>query len=187
MQDVINRAVEVLKEGGLILYPTDTLWGIGCDATNPAAVDKIYKLKRSADKKGMLVLVGRIDDVARYASDVPEVAWQMLELTEDPLTLILSGAHGVAANLIPDEGTIGIRVPAHQFCEQLLRKFGRALVSTSANISGEQAPSGFGGISREIVDGVDFVVPRKYEGGMTGKPSSIVALSRGGEVKIIRE
>ena len=187
MEQEISKALEVLKAGGLILYPTDTVWGIGCDATNAAAVEKIYRLKRSADKKSMLVLVGRVDDVARYVGRVPEVAWQLLEVSDKPLTLILPGAGGVAGSLIPEEGTIGIRVPAHEFCSGLLKRLGRPLVSTSANISGEASPARFDEIAKEIIAGVDYVVPRSCEGRMTGKPSSIIALDEGGGFKIIRE
>lgn len=187
MKEEIAKAVEVLKKGGLILYPTDTVWGIGCDATNPEAVEKIYELKRSEDKKSMLVLVESIDKAALYARRAPEVAWQLMELTEKPLTLILPNACGVAENLIPQEGTIGIRVPDHEFCHQLLRRLGRPLVSTSANISGESTPTSYGQISEEVKKGVDMTVSRKFEGHPTGQPSSIIQLGEGGEIKIIRE
>jgi len=187
MEEDILQALNVLRAGGLILYPTDTVWGIGCDATSQAAVEKIYTLKRSGEKKSMIVLVGRIEDVGRYVRRVPDVAGQLLELTDKPLTLILSGAAGVAPNLIPEEGTLGIRVPKHKFCEQLLRRFGKPIVSTSANITGRPAPARLAEISNEIVAGVDYIVSRASEGVMTGKPSSIIALGEGGEVKIIRE
>lgn len=187
MQEVIEKAVAVLKRGGLILYPTDTVWGIGCDATNSAAVERIYKLKGSADKKSMLVLVDSIGNVSRYTANVPDVAWQLMEFAEKPLTLILPGGCGVAPELIPPEKTLGIRVPQHEFCQALLRKFRRPLVSTSANFSGEPSPKGFDDIGAGIIDGVDYVVPEEYEKGATGKPSSIVSLGPGGEINIIRE
>lgn len=187
MKEQIDKAVQVLKNGGIILYPTDTIWGIGCDASNSEAVEKIYKLKKSADKKSMLVLVKSIDDVSRYTGDVPEVAWQLLELSEKPLTLILPAANGIAENLIPEENTIGIRVPDHEFCKALLRRFNRPLVSTSANISGKPAPSSFGDIEDEIKDAVDFIVSPAYEKGSTGQASSIIELKSNGEVKVIRE
>lgn len=187
MKEQVEKAVEVLRKGGLILYPTDTVWGIGCDATNSEAVDKIYKLKRSHDKKGMLVLVDSIDRAARYVGKAPEVAWQLFELADKPLTLILPDASGVAENLIPEEGTLGIRIPQHEFCHALLRRFGRALVSTSANISGEPTPTNFDEIGDEIKNGVDFAVERSYEKGATGKASSIIMLGKDGEIKIIRE
>ncbi len=187
MKEQVDKAVEVLRRGGLILYPTDTVWGIGCDATNSEAVEKVYALKRSHDKKGMLVLVDSPDRAARYVGKAPDVAWQLFELADKPLTLILPDAAGVAVNLVPEEGTIGIRIPQHDFCSAMLRRFGRAVVSTSANISGEPTPMNFDDIGAEIKNGVDFVVERRYEKGATGKASSIVMLGKGGEIKIIRE
>lgn len=187
MKEQIDEAVGILKSGGIILYPTDTIWGIGCDAANPEAIEKIYKLKKSADKKGMLVLVDSVDNVARYTGKIPEVAWQLLELSDKPLTLILPNACGVAENLIPEEGSIGIRVPGHEFCHALLRKFGRPIVSTSANISGEPAPARFSDIKQEIKEGVDYITDPVYEKGATGKASSIIQLKANGEVKVLRE
>ncbi len=186
MKDQIARAVQVLRNGGLILYPTDTVWGIGCDATNAAAVDRIYALKRSVNKKSMIVLVGDVDSVGRYVNGAPAVAWDLLETATSPLTLILSGAANVAENLVPDEGTLGVRVPDHEFCRQLLHRFGRPLVSTSANISGESAPVDFDGIAEEIRAGVDLVVDPRFEGKPTRKPSSIIAIDESGLFKIIR-
>lgn len=187
MNEEVLRAAEVLKKGGLILYPTDTVWGIGCDATNDAAVERVYALKRSVDKHAMTVLVASADDVGRYVRRVPEVAWQLLEFAEAPLTLILPGGAGVSRGIIPEGGTIGIRVPKHEFCHALLRRLGRPLVSTSANISGEATPLTFGGIEPAIREGVDMVVDRRFEGHQTRKPSSIIRLGEGGEVEIIRE
>ena len=187
MQEEINRALEVLRKGGVILYPTDTVWGIGCDATNETAVKRIYEIKRSTDKKGMIVLLDKIDNVARYFSKVPAVAWDLLELADKPMTLILPGAGGVAPNLIPEEKTLAVRVPDHDFCKGLIRKLGRPLVSTSANISGEPAPTGFNDIEGEIEKMVDFVVDAKYEGNPTRRASSIIMLGEGGEISIIRE
>jgi L-threonylcarbamoyladenylate synthase len=187
MKDEIIKAVEILKRGGVILYPTDTVWGVGCDATNDAAVARVYELKRSTDKHAMTVLVGSINDVGRYVRKVPEVAWQLLEVAEAPLTLILPGGVGISPGLIPDTGTIGIRVPKHEFCAALLRRLGRPLVSTSANISGEATPLTFDVIPEAIRAGVDMIVDRRFEGRPTRKPSSIISLGPGGEVKIIRE
>lgn len=187
MNDEIIKAVEVLKGGGLLLYPTDTVWGIGCDATNEKAVERVYQLKRSQDKHAMTVLVARVDDAGRYVRRVPEVAWELFEISEQPLTLILPTGCGVAPNLIPGTGTIGIRVPKHDFCHSLLRRLGRPLVSTSANISGEATPLTFDEIPGDIIKGVDMVVDRRFEGRPTRRPSSIIMLGEGGEVKIIRE
>ena len=183
----VDEAVRVLREGGIILYPTDTVWGLGCDATNAEAVDRIYRLKRSENKKSMLVLCASADMVVRYVNRAPGIAFEVMEMATSPLTLILPGATGVAANLIPDEGTLGIRVPDHEFCRRMLRALQRPVVSTSANISGEVPPTGLQEVSREIIDGVDFVVNPRFEGKPTRKASSIIAFGKGGEVKIIRE
>ncbi len=187
LEEAVDQAVATVKRGGVILYPTDTVWGLGCDATNSAAVEKVYALKGSQEKKSMLVLVDTVDNVSRYTGRVPEVAWQLMELAEKPLTLILPGGCGVAPEIIPDGGTIGIRVPDHEFCSLLLRRLRRPLVSTSANLAGRPAPEGFDSIDQKIVEAADYVVPREFERGSTGKPSSIVSLGPGGEIKIIRE
>ena len=180
-------AVEVLRKGGIILYPTDTVWGIGCDATNVEAVEKVYRLKRSEDKHSMLVLCRDADMVVRYVDKAPGIAFEVMEMSTSPLTLILPGATGLAQNLIPEEKTLGVRVPEHDFCQMLLRKFGRPIVSTSANISGEATPKSVKEISREIIEGVDFMVNPRFQGRPTGKPSSIIAFSEKGEVKVIRD
>lgn len=186
MKEEIQKAVEILKSGGLILYPTDTVWGIGCDATNEKAVAKIYALKKSENKTSMLVLTDSIDRAACYTTKAPEIAWELMEVTDKPLTLILEGATGVAQNLIPDEGTIGIRVPDHEFCKRLIKSLGRPMVSTSANLSGEKSPVSFDQIREEIKRGVDLVVDRAYEGKPTGKPSSIIMVDHTSQIKIIR-
>ena len=186
MEREIELALEVLRRGGIILYPTDTVWGIGCDATNPEAVAKIYALKRSEDKKSMLVLCSNPDMVVRYVDKAPGIAFEVMEMATKPLTLILPGATGLAENLIPEEKTLGVRVPDHDFCQKLLRKFGRPIVSTSANISGEPAPMDFDGISEEIRTGVDMVVDPRFEGRPTRQPSSIIAIDQSGVFKIIR-
>lgn len=183
----VDEAVRVLREGGIILYPTDTVWGLGCDATNAEAVERIYRLKRSENKKSMLVLCASANMVVRYVNRAPGIAFEVMEMATSPLTLILPGATGVAANLIPDEGTLGIRVPDHEFCRRMLRALQRPVVSTSANISGEATPTGLQEVSREIIDGVDFVVNPRFEGKPTRKASSIIAFGEGGEVRIIRE
>ncbi|MDR1671729.1 MAG: threonylcarbamoyl-AMP synthase [Alistipes sp.] len=187
MREEIEKAVAVLKRGGIILYPTDTVWGVGCDATNDQAVARIYELKRSVDKHAMTMLVATVDDVGRYVKRVPEVTWQLLEVASGPLTLILPGGVGVSQGLIPESGTVGIRVPDHEFCHALLRRLGRPLVSTSANLSGEPTPLTFNEIPAVIRNGVDLVVSKKFEGNPTRRPSSIISLGPGGEVRIIRE
>ncbi len=171
MQQEVAAAVQVLRGGGVILYPTDTVWG----------------LKQSENKKSMLVLCASADMVVRYVDRAPGIAFEVMELATKPLTLVLPGAVGVAPNLVPDEGTLGVRIPDHEFCRQLLRAFGRPVVSTSANLSGQQTPVGLQEIAREVVEGVDFVVNPRFEGKPTRKASSIIAFGEGGEVEIIRE
>lgn len=183
----VEEAVKVLRAGGLILYPTDTVWGIGCDATNEEAVQRIYALKKSENKHSMLVLCYSADELVRYVNRAPGIAFEVMEMATSPLTLILPGATGVAKNLIPDEGTLGVRIPNHEFCQALLRKLGRPLVSTSANISGEKTPRRLPEIAEEIVAGVDLVIHPRFEGRPTGKASSIIAIGENGEVRVIRE
>ena len=186
MQKTVDKCVEVLREGGLILYPTDTVWGIGCDATNEEAVAKVYALKRSEDKHSMLCLCRDADMVVRYVNRAPGIAFEVMELSDKPLTAILPGAVGVAPNLIPETKTLGVRVPQHDFCQALLRKFGKPIVSTSANISGEPAAKRLKDVAEEILKGVDYVVNPRFEGKPTLKPSSIISFGEGGEVEIIR-
>ena len=186
MQEEVYKAVEVLRRGGIILYPTDTVWGIGCDATNAEAVDRIYKLKGSVNKKGMIVLLDTPAAVGRYIRRVPEVAYDLMELTDKPLTLILDGAVGVAENLIPEEGSLAVRVPDHDFCRRVVGRLGRPLVSTSANFSGEATPTIFKEIAAGIKEGVDMVVDPKFEGHPTRKASSIMIIKKDGEFKILR-
>ena len=181
LQREADEAVRVMKAGGIILYPTDTVWGLGCDATNAEAVERIYQLKRSENKKSMLVLCASADMVVRYVNKAPGIAFEVMELATSPLTAILPGAAGER------RGPLGVRIPDHEFCRRILRGLGRPVVSTSANISGEATPSGLAEVSREIIDGVDFVVNPRFEGKPTKKASSIIAFGEGGEVKIIRE
>lgn len=188
MKEQVAVAAETLKKGGVILYPTDTVWGLGCDAANADAVDRVYRIKRSDSKKSMLILTGSADQAARYTNRVPAVAWDLMEMTDKPLTLILPGAAGIAANLIPEEGTIGIRVPDDEFCRALLRRFGRPVVSTSANITGDPTPLYYKDIPDEIREQVDFVVDPACESpSATHRPSSLIMLGENGEIKILRE
>ena len=183
----VDEAARILKEGGLILYPTDTVWGIGCDATNEEAVQRIYTLKKSENKHSMLVLCHSADQLVRYVNRAPGIAFEVMEMATSPLTLILPGATGVAKNLIPEEGTLGVRIPDHEFCRLLLRKLGRPIVSTSANLSGEKPPRTLPEIVPEIVAGVDYVVNPRFQGRPTGKSSSSIAFGEHGEVQVIRE
>jgi L-threonylcarbamoyladenylate synthase len=182
----VEKCVEVLRAGGLILYPTDTVWGIGCDATNEEAVAKVYALKQSQEKTSMLCLMRDADMIVRYVNKAPGIAFEVMELSDKPLTAILPGAVGVAKNLIPDAETLGVRIPQHEFCQALLRKFGKPIVSTSANISGEPTAKRLKDVDEVIIKGVDYVVHPRFEGKPTLKPSSIIAFGEGSEVEVIR-
>lgn len=187
MKDEIKKACEVLQKGGVILYPTDTVWGIGCDATNEEAVRRVYEIKKRADSKAMLVLVDSPVKVDFYVKDVPMVAWDLIEMATRPLTIIYDGARNLAPNLIAEDGSVGIRVTNEEFSRQLCFRFRKAIVSTSANISGEPAAAVFSEISEEILNAVDYVVDYRREETGHPKPSSIIRLGAGGVVKIIRE
>jgi L-threonylcarbamoyladenylate synthase len=186
MVEEIEKAIEVLKKGGLIVYPTDTVWGIGCDATNAAAVQKVYNLKQRLDSKALICLVNNYSMLERYVDNVPRIAYDILDLAAVPTTIIYDSPAGVAENLIASDNSLGIRVIKHEFCEKLIRYFRKPLVSTSANITGEPTPKSFEEISEEIIKGVDYVVNLQRKKN-NGKPSSIIKLSAGGSVKIIRE
>ena len=187
MKDEIKKACEVLQKGGVFLYPTDTVWGIGCDATNEEAVRRVYEIKKRADSKAMLVLVDSPVKVDFYVKDVPVVAWDLIEMATRPLTIIYDGARNLAPNLIAEDGSVGIRVTNEEFSRQLCFRFRKAIVSTSANISGEPAAAVFSEISEEILNAVDYVVDYRREETGHPKPSSIIRLGAGGVVKIIRE
>jgi L-threonylcarbamoyladenylate synthase len=186
MEEQIAKALEALQRGGVILYPTDTVWGIGCDATNTTAVEKVLKIKQSEGKNGLITLMSSADMAARYVNDAPAVAWELLEVADKPLTLILPGGCGVAPELLGTDGTIAVRIPEHEFCHRLLHRLRRPLVSTSANVSGKPAPLGFADISPEITSAVDYIVAPSCQGKPSGKPSAIIQLGKGGEIKIIR-
>ena len=182
-----KKCVEVMRKGGVILYPTDTVWGIGCDATNPEAVKRVYEIKRRTDSKALLLLVDSADRLARYVGNVPAVAWDLVELTDKPLTIIYDGARNLAPNLIAEDGSVGIRVTSELFSKELCYRFQKAVVSTSANISGEPTPANFSEISQEIIDAVDYVVNYKHLDMGRPKASSIIKLGADGTVAVIRE
>jgi L-threonylcarbamoyladenylate synthase len=184
-QEVIN-AYEVIKNGGIILYPTDTVWGIGCDATNQEAVAKIYKLKQRAESQSMICLMNGEKMMYNVFKEIPEVAWQILDLSEHPTTLVLDNPRNVAANLIATDKTLGIRLVKEPFCFKLMERMKRPLVSTSANISGQATPKSFKEISPEIIKGVDYVV-NLYHDKIAGKPSTIIKLTNDAQVKVIRK
>ncbi len=194
----INKALEVLRKGGIILYPTDTVWGIGCDATDPVAVAKVYKIKKRADSKSLVLLASDMDMICRYVKEVPEMAVQLVEVNDKPMTIIYPGAIAgspedkaskgcLAYNTVAEDGTVGIRIPMMDFCQQLVSRLGRPLVSTSANISGEPTPKRFAEISQEIRDAVDHIVDPSLECGATGRSSSIIKVGLDYSIEIIRK
>jgi L-threonylcarbamoyladenylate synthase len=185
MNEEINKALKTLKEGGLILYPTDTVWGIGCDASNSEAVEKVFKLKQRNDSKALICLVADDRMLQKYVKKIPDVAFDIFDVSEEPITIIYDDAQNLAKNLIADDNSIAIRIPNDDFCFQLLRRFNGAIVSTSANISGMPTPKSFKEISQEVLKGVDYVVNLHHEKNCN-KPSSIIKLSNDGVVKIIR-
>lgn len=204
MTEAINKALEVLRAGGIILYPTDTVWGIGCDATDPSAVAKIYEIKHRADSKSLVLLASDMDMICRYVKEVPEMAIQLVEVNDKPMTIIYPDAIAgqspagpdafpkadrrcLAFNTVAEDGTVGIRIPMMDFCQQLVARLGRPLVSTSANISGEPTPKKFAEISEEIRSAVDHIVDPTLERGATGHSSSIIKVGLDYSIEIIRK
>ena len=185
MNQEIQNAYEVIQKGGIILYPTDTVWGIGCDATNPEAVAKIYKLKQRAETQSMIVLMNGEKMMYNVFAKIPEVAWEILDHSERPTTLILDQPKNVAKNIIAEDNTLGIRLVKEPFCFKLMERMKRPLVSTSANISGEPTPMNFKEISPEIIKGVDYVVNLHHDK-VCKKPSAIIKLTLDSQVKVIR-
>ena len=199
MKEEIQKALEVLRKGGIILYPTDTVWGIGCDATDPAVVARVYEIKRRSDSKSLVLLASDMDMVSRYIKEVPEMAIQLVEVNDKPMTIIYPGAvvgssenpkadrYCLAYNTVAEDGTVGIRVPMMEFCQQLAFRLGRPIVSTSANISGEATPKKFAEISQQIKDAVDHIVDPALERGATGQSSSIIKVGLDYSIEIIRK
>jgi L-threonylcarbamoyladenylate synthase len=187
MQNDIKQALQVLRNGGVILYPTDTIWGLGCDATNKEAVKKIYEIKKRTDNKSLIVLMDSVNRLGSYVDDIPDVVYDMLEFSENPLTLILEGAKYLADNVINSEdNSVGIRIISEPFCNKLIQQFRKPIVSTSANISGQKTPTIFDEISEEIISAVDYVVKYRQEDTNKAKPSKIIKLSKSGQFKLIR-
>lgn len=182
----LREAVDCLKKGGVILYPTDTIWGIGCDARNSEAVKRIFSLKKRADSKSMLVLVNNEASLERIVDDIPDVNWELLEAAVDPLTVIYDNAHGVAPELLAEDGSLGIRITKEKFSNELCRRLGAPLVSTSANISGLPAPSSFKEISEDVKKGVDYIVKYRQQDTSKKTASNIIKLGKTGLIKIIR-
>ena len=204
MTEQIKQALEVLRNGGIVLYPTDTVWGIGCDATDPAAVAKVFAIKNREDSKSLVLLASDMDMICRYVKEIPEMAVQLVEVNDKPMTIIYPDAlvgprpsgegdlpkadrHCLAFNTVAEDGTVGIRIPMMDFCQQLVARFGRPIVSTSANISGEATPKKFTEISQQIKDSVDHIVDPSLEKGASGHSSSIIKVGLDYSIEIIRK
>ena len=196
-EEILSEALRVVREGGTILYPTDTVWGLGCDATNPAAVARIFEIKQRPDAKSLVLLAADLDMVAKYVREVPSIAVDLVEVNDAPMTIIYPGAIAgtpegpadrwhLAWNAVAADGSVGIRIPLAPWCQQLVYKLGRPLVSTSANISGEPTPQRFSEIPQAIKDAVDFVVPPSVDTASSGKPSQILRVGLRGEIEILR-
>lgn len=185
-RNIIKTTTDILFKGGIILYPTDTIWGIGCDATNETAVQKIYEIKQRTDSKSMLVLLDSINKLSGYIREIPGPAIELIEVSDKPLTIIYPEARNLASNLIAKDGSIGIRIIEDDFCTRLLERFRKPIVSTSANISGMESPSCFTEISEEIKDAVDYIIPLRQNDTNTKIASSIIKLEIDGRFKIIR-
>lgn len=207
-EEILNNALQTLRDGGTILYPTDTVWGLGCDATNPAAVARIFEIKQREDSKSLVLLASDLDMVAKYVKEIPSIAVDLVEVNDAPMTIIYPGAIAgeegaagdrwhLAHNTVAADGSVGIRIPYDPavtprtlpslWCRLLVHKFGRPIVSTSANISGEPTPQRFSDIPQEIKDAVDFVVPPSVDVASTGKASQILKVGLKGEIEIIRK
>ena len=202
IERVLGETLECLRNGGVILYPTDTVWGLGCDATNPEAVARIYSIKKRSDSKSLVLLACNMDQIAKYINEIPPMAVDLVEVNDKPMTLIYPGAkaypapadgerakadrYHLAYNTVAADGTVGIRIPMMEFCCQLTYKLGRPIVSTSANISGEPTPRKLKDIPEAITGAVDYVVDPRLEAGATGESSQIIKIGLDGEVEIIR-
>lgn len=184
--DDIRQAADIMLKGGVILYPTDTIWGIGCDATNPDAVARIYQIKERIDSKALITLVDSDFMVQQYINNVPDVAWQLIDCTTSPLTIIYDSAHGLAPNLLAPDGSIAMRITNEEFSRQLCRRMRRPIVSTSANISGKPSPSSFAKISPQLIESVDYVCTSRRDERREAKPSSIIRLTSDAQISIIR-
>lgn len=186
MEKDIDNAIRVLEQGGIILYPTDTIWGIGCDATNTKAVEKVYRIKSRTEAKSLIILLDHFDKLSDYVEKVPDITSDLLASITNPVTIIYSNARRLAANVVASDGTIAIRIVKDDFCTELIRRFGKPIVSTSANISGFDPPAIFSHIDKEIKKSVDYIVAYKQDSFTRSKPSTIIRLRDDGMYSIIR-
>jgi L-threonylcarbamoyladenylate synthase len=186
-EEEIKNTIDALRKGGSILYPTDTVWGLGCDARNKEAVSKLFKIKQRVEYKSMVVLVCDETMLTRYVKDVPAIAWELIDAAEEPLTIIYPDGRMLADNLIAADGSVGIRLVKDDFCKVLIRKFGKPIVSTSANISGEPSPASFKQIKLDILNNVDYIVNLRQNEVANIKPSTIIKVDLNGEIKILRK
>lgn len=187
MEKELEKTLKIVAKGGLILYPTDTIWGIGCDATNAKAVKKIYTIKNRIESKNMIILLADYDQLEKYVDFVPPIAADLIQSFNKPLTIIYEGAKKLASNLIADDGTIAIRIVKHEFCRALIRKLGKPLVSTSANFSGTPSPLFFRYIPEQLKTKVDYVVNLEQDVTIANKASTIIKLEKSGKYSVIRE
>jgi L-threonylcarbamoyladenylate synthase len=187
MEEEIKNTIAVLQKEGTILYPTDTVWGIGCDARNKVAVNKIFGIKQRAEYKSMVVLVSDENMLHRYVKEIPDIAYQLIEAAEGPLTIIYPQGRMLAENAIAADGSVGIRIVQDEFCKKLITRFGKPIVSTSANISGEPTPINFNDIKLDILNMVDYIVNHRQKETIDANPSTIIKVSLNGEIKIIRK
>ena len=186
LREEIAKALKVVQDGGIILYPTDTIWGIGCDATNTEAIKKIFVLKQRDEAKSMIILLDTDNKLESYIREVPAIAYELIEFAENPLTLVMPSAKNISPALISEDGSVGIRIAKHDFCQQLIHRLRKPLVSTSANISGRPSPQNFGEIGQEIIDGVDYVVDLEQHSMEKKKPSTIMRLQPDGRFEFLR-
>jgi L-threonylcarbamoyladenylate synthase len=187
LKDEVKKAFDIIQHGGIILYPTDTIWGIGCDATNTEAIQKIYTLKQRAQEKSMIILLDTENKLESYIRDVPAMAYDLIEYSENPLTLVMPGARNISPALISADGSVGVRVSKHPFCQQLIQRMRKPLVSTSANISGQPSPQNFMQVAPEILQGVDYVVDIDQHDVSVKKPSTIMRIDPSGLFEFIRK
>jgi L-threonylcarbamoyladenylate synthase len=186
-EEDIKESLVILKKGCIILYPTDTIWGLGCDATNPSAVDKIFRIKSRNESKSLLVLVDGIQMLERYVNDIPEIAYELIDVSDGPLTLIYPSGKNLAPGICNEDGSVGIRVCHDEFCSELINRFRKPIVSTSANFSGKPSPENFGDIENPVIEAVDFVVNYRQDDRQKFNPSPVIKLDKNGTIQIIRK